>query len=324
MGIIVFWLQHKKHWKHFIPVPAHQWMRRMCGQPAYDTVWKPLLVGKFHQFYDRVSMAWLWSRLFIRGNSKGKKGEREKLGYFKGGFQVLIATLQKTLEAKGVSIRTRVAVESIRKIEAGIAVACGDTTETFDRLICTTPSHVLALLLKDEPSVPADYLARLKSIDYLGAVCVIFASKQSLSPYYWHNVVDEASPFLACIEHTNFIEPSFYQDAHVYYLGTYVPHDHPYFTLSDEQLRETFFASLPRIFPAFDPSQILETHIARFKNAQHVVDCQYPEKLPPYTTPLPGVYLANFSQIFPEDRGTNFAVREGRKIAGLCLRELAH
>jgi hypothetical protein len=60
----------------------------------------------------------------------------------------------------------------------------------------------------------------------------------------------------------------------------------------------------------------------RFRTAQHIVDTAYEDKIPDYRTPLPGVFLANFSQIFPEDRGTNFAVREGLKMAALLQQEL--
>jgi len=76
------------------------------------------------------------------------------------------------------------------------------------------------------------------------------------------------------------------------------------------------------MFPQFDPAQVSERHVFRFKAAQHVVDTRYQEKIPDYRTPLPGVFLANFSQLFPDDKGTNLAVREGFKVADLVAREV--
>ncbi len=93
--------------------------------------------------------------------------------------------------------------------------------------------------------------------------------------------------------------------------------------MSDEALTGRWFECLQRIYPQFDPARVCERHVFKFKAAQHVVDMRYEEKIPDNRTPVPGVYLANFSQIFPEDRGTNFAVREGIKVAGMISRELS-
>jgi hypothetical protein len=96
-----------------------------------------------------------------------------------------------------------------------------------------------------------------------------------------------------------------------------VPSDHKYFGLTDGDIRKEFFSYLKKMFPDFNKDNINCSFVFKLKNAQHIVSCDYPKKIPDYKTPLKNVYLANFSQIFPEDRGTNFAVREGVKIAKL-------
>jgi protoporphyrinogen oxidase len=151
------------------------------------------------------------------------------------------------------------------------------------------------------------YTGSLKEIDYIGAVCVVFTSEQSLSPYYWHNINDTKSPILAFIQHTNLVDKKQYGGKHVYYMGTYG---------DSEQNIENWFDYLKKIFPKFETPK--EKWVYRFKNAQHIVNTSY--KVPSYKAGK-GMYQANFAQIFPEDRGTNFAVREGEKIALLIESE---
>jgi protoporphyrinogen oxidase len=151
---------------------------------------------------------------------------------------------------------------------------------------------------------------------------MVFTSSQSLSKYYWTNVNELHYPFLVFVQHTNLMPKEDYEGHHVYYIGTYVPHDHPYFAKTDVEIADEWFAGLSKVFPDFNRKAVEQMHLFRLKNAQHVVDCSYPQKIPDFRTPLPGIYLSNFSQIFPEDRGTNFAVRDGRRIASLLLSDL--
>jgi protoporphyrinogen oxidase len=162
-----------------------------------------------------------------------------------------------------------------------------------------------------------DYARQLRSIDYLGAICLIFTSDQCLGDIYWVNVNEPGAPFLVFINHTRLVGTDAYQGKNVYYLGAYLPTDSPLFALSDDALAKLWWDYLKTMFPQFDTSRVQERHIFRFKAAQHVVDTTYQEKVPAFRTPLPGIYLANFSQLFPEDRGTNFSVRDGNKVAAM-------
>jgi protoporphyrinogen oxidase len=152
---------------------------------------------------------------------------------------------------------------------------------------------------------------------------LIFTSDQDLGQFYWVNVNEPGAPFLVCIQQTRLVDPSLYGGRHVYYIGAYLPVAGKMYSLMDDELTRLWFGYLPRMYPQFDPARVGEKHIFRFRAAQHIVDRKYDEKIPDYRTPLPGVYLANFSQIFPEDRGINFAVVEGEKIATLVKRDLS-
>lgn len=317
-GATVFYLQKTNNWEQFQKISAYAWMKKWAGDQVTKVIWEPLLRGKFDRYYDQVSMAWLWARIHIRANSKEKGDTGEKLGYFENGFQTFTDALLEQLKNQKVAIKTGVSIEKIDSNSTSPSLTVDGKVQTFDQIIATTPSDVFARLIEGSKHANTAYLEKLRSINYLGALLLIFSSDQDISKYYWHNVNDLDLPFLVFINHTKLIDSSNYNGKHVYYIGAYLPHEHDLFTLDDTQLTQTWFDSLTKIFPDFDRSKIDEKFIFRFKNAQHIVDEGYAEKIPDYVTPLPGVMLANFSQIYPEDRGTNYAVREGQKIAELA------
>lgn len=318
LGLVKIYLEKDNNYKKFIKIPANEWMKKWCGENAYRVIWEPLLKGKFHGYYHNVSMAWLWARIHTRVNSKEPGDVKEMLGYIDGGFDLITQKLVNKIKEKGGVIKLS---SSINRIEqAGddkIKIIMDGKALIFDKVIASIPSNSLAKLL--DLKKYKNYINNLNSIDYLGAVTVIFSSKQSLSPYYWHNINDLKSPFLAFIQHTNLIDKSNYKNEHVYYLGIYLPESYRYFKSKDEDIYKDFFKYLKKIFPKFDEKQITSKFVFRFKNAQHVVDLDYISKIPNYKTPIKNLYLSNFSQIFPEDRGTNFAVREGEKIGKIVL-----
>lgn len=279
-GLVSLYLKKTNNWKRLVKFSAFRWMKKWGGTRAYKVVWAPLLRGKFHQYYKRVSMAWLWARIHTRGNSKGGDG-KEILGYIDGGFQILVDELAKRIKENGGEI---ILNKEVREDEL---------RERYDKVITTAPT---------------------KGVKYLGSVTVIFVSGQNLSKYYWHNINDLDSPFLAFIQHTNLVDKSKYNNKHIYYLGTYLPHSNSLFKMDDQKISDIFFDYLKRILPDFDRKKIENVFVYKFKNAQHIVDTEY--RVPKYFEGR-NIFRVNFSQIFPEDRGMNYAVKEANKIAEL-------
>lgn len=318
VGVVVLFLQRTTRWRRFAHVSASSWMRKWCGKRASEVLWEPLLRGKFDRYSNKVSMAWLWARLHTRANSREPGESVEKLGYFEGGFDVIVAALADRLARHGATVHLSASVESVGADEdGGVTVVAGGQPQRYDAAIATVPSHVFSMLTRDAPEISDAERGRLESIDYLGAICLVFTSSQDLGSSYWVNVNDLSAPFLVFINHTKLVDRSWYGGQHVYYIGSYVPHDHEQMSASDDQLRDEWFSYLATMFPEFDGGLVNELTVQRFRNAQHIVDLDYERKIPPYETPIPGVFLSNFSQIFPEDRGTNFAVREGEHVARL-------
>jgi len=317
LGLVALYLKHTTNWQKFAGRSAYDWMTRACGRDAMEAVWLPLLKGKFDRYHRSISMAWLWGRIHIRANSR-TRGDKEKLGYFRGGFAVVVRKLESELARLGVSLQTNATVESIFP-EKRSAVVNGQLI-SFDYCIFTGPSYVLAKLLPPGNAYD-DYVRQLRSIEYLGAICLIFASDQCLGDIYWVNVNEPGAPFLVFINHTRLVGTSAYQGKNVYYIGAYLPTDSPLFSYSDDALAKLWWDYLKKMFPEFEAARVQERHVFRFKAAQHVVDTAYQEKIPAFRTPLPGIFLANFSQLFPEDRGTNFSVRDGNKVAEIVRAE---
>lgn len=318
-GLVVLYLQKTHKWDKFENISAYDWMLKYAGKQVTRVIWEPLLKGKFDAYFDKVSMAWLWARIHVRAQSRETGGE--KLGYFDGGFQVFTDALVAKLNDLDVTIRTGENINVIKSLKSGrVSIGFSDKkNEVYDKCIATVPSYVFADLVANNTSVSPTYLNQLRSTPYLGARLLIFSSGQDLSPYYWHNINDVNLPFLVFINHTKLVDKKQYGDKYIYYVATYVPHDHELFTCEDKKLEKTWFSALRKIFPDFDVKAIHEKHFFRFANAQHIVGLDYLKNIPNKKTPIKNVYLSNFSQIFPEDRGTNYAVRDGLSIAKIVM-----
>lgn len=320
-GLVIFYLQKEKKWQKFKSISAYQWMEKYCGKRATEVIWYPLLKGKFSNYYKEVAMAWLWARLHIRANSREGLFDKEQLGYFRNGFETFTATLTEKLKYLGVEIIYKADISAIKAGKEGVNLLVNGSVKKFDKILATVPSDVFARLT-DSAEASSKYINRLRQIEYLGAVLLVFSSEQDLGEHYWHNINDTGAPFLVFINHTKLIDKSQYNNKCVYYIGSYIPHDHEYFRVSDATLKKDWYKGLKKIFPEFDEKAIREENIFRFKNAQHIAVKDYDKIKPEYKTHIDNVYLANFSQIYPEDRGTNYAVREGKKIATKILKDM--
>jgi protoporphyrinogen oxidase len=312
-GLVVIYLQKTNNWKRFESISAYDWMLKYAGKQVMQVIWEPLLLGKFNKYYNDVSMAWLWARIHIRAQSRESSGE--KLGYFEGGFQVFTDALIAKCKELGVTINVDTNIESIQSLDNGnVGLSVNGSSKTYDRLIATVPSYVFADLISNK-NVDTVYKKQLNKVNYLGARLLIFTSNQKISDYYWHNINDVNLPFLVFINHTKLIDKNNYGNKYVYYIATYVPHEDKLFTMSDKELELLWLKSLKKVFPKFNQKQLDKKYHFKFANAQHIVDVNYTNKIPKHITPLKNVYLSNFSQIYPEDRGTNYAVKAGTEIA---------
>ncbi|MCP5101041.1 MAG: NAD(P)/FAD-dependent oxidoreductase [Chloroflexi bacterium] len=315
-GVAGAFLRFSKFWRYLEGHTAVSWTRRFYGQKIFDISWKPLLIGKFGDDYEKVNMAWLWARLYVRSF---------KLGYFKGGFQAFVDGLATRVTELGGDIKLNCPVEKIEQGENGrITLTVDGQSHRFDTCLATTSPGLLSKLA---PGLPQDYLGQLLNLKSMGAVVMTFALKRPLmadSNTYWLNIPANSPdksknelPFLALVEHTNYIDKAHYNGDNIIYAGDYVKPDHPYMQMSHEELEASFIASFSRINPDFRPNWIRKSWLFREPYAQPVPLINHSQNIPEINTPIPGLYFASMSQVYPWDRGTNFAVEIGRRAARL-------
>ncbi len=186
-------------------------------------------------------------------------------------------------------------------------------------MLATTPSNIFQKLVKN---LPENYVTKLNALDYEAAIVALIEMDRSLTDIYWLNIADGDLPFTAVIEHTNFMGPEHYGGKRLVYLSKYIEQDHPYFALSDDEIIAEYLPHLKKINPEFEPSWIKRTWVFRERAAQPITPLRYSEMIPEHRTPLKNLYLANTTQIYPEDRGTNYAVRLGEDIAKMILEDI--
>ena len=284
---------------------AHEWLPKWMGERAYELLWKPLLIGKFgEENYRKVNLAWFWARI---------KARTPSLGTFEGGFQAFLEILAEKCRQRGVKISLETPIEKITPGDGGVVVQTAAGAQTFDHCVATTSPHALTRLA---PDLPDAYRKQLLALRSLGAVVMVISLKQQLTDYYWFNLPKDADfPYLAMVEHTNFLPSEHYGGDHIIYCGDYLTTDHEYFTMSEDELLERFLPSLKHFNSDFDRSWIKDKWLFKAAYAQPVPFVDHSKNIPDLATPIDGLWLASMSQVYPWDRGTNFAVELGRKVA---------
>jgi protoporphyrinogen oxidase len=307
-GFVGLFLRLTNNWRALEQVTADAWMMKWAGRQVYEQMWKPLLVGKFGPFYKDVNMAWMWARI---------KARTTRLGTFEGGFQKFADLFAEKLRDRGVEIRLGAQVRFIKQNQAGgLSIdASGGTVESYDKVLVTTSPNLMAKMC---PDLPENYLKGLLELKSMGAVVMTVSLTQQLSRegYYWFNLPKEAGfPMLALVEHTNFVSPEHFGGDHIVYAGDYLELGHEYFSLSDEALLERFLPAFQRINPAFTREWVKKVWVTKTNYAQPVPLVNHSKNIPAIQTPIAGLYFASMSQVYPWDRGTNFAVEIGRRAA---------
>jgi len=307
MGMAVAYLKYLARWQPLEKTTVTTWMKRAVGQRGYEVLWEPLLDGKFGPHASDVNMAWMWARF---------KARTTRLGTFEGGFQAFVDTLTENLKERGVRIHLQQPVESIHPAEeGGYTLMLPEGAAHVDQCLVTTSPNVMGRLA---PDLPETYLAGLQDLKSMGAVVLILALRNRLaeSGVYWHNLPKSAGfPFLSLVEHTNFVSPEFFGGDHIVYCGDYLDPGHVYFELSKEELLDRFLPALKRINPNFESEWVRDSWVYKTRYAQPVPELNHSTRIPAVRTPLPGLWFASMSQIYPWDRGTNFAVELGRSVA---------
>jgi protoporphyrinogen oxidase len=333
LGITTYYLQTRRNKvTEYEKIPAATWLKKYAGREAWDKAWGPLFRGKFGAEAENIPLVWLWYKAVLRlGSRQGMS--KEVLGYPRGSFQVLIDALEQAIKDKGGQVFKGATVNRI-VVENGAAcgLELGEDESTrnalldsgldsgargyipFDKIYCSAPSFAILRLVTEFPD---SYVAKLKAAKYMAAVLVILKMKQPLSNIYWMNIADRSIPFVATIEQTNFLSPEMYNGKRVMYVSNYLAPSSPYFQMNRDELFNAYVPHLQKINPSFSPDGVEEYWHFKEAAAQPIVPLNYSSQIPDYRTPIRNLYLGNTTQIYPEDRGTNYSVRLGQTITRL-------
>jgi protoporphyrinogen oxidase len=321
LGLLALQARRIKDWKAIEHMTARDWLIKLAGPEVFRVVWEPLLVGKFGPYADKVGAVWFWKKLALRGGSRASDG-REVLAYYKGGFSELAEALKRELEAMGVEVRLNSGVSGL-EVNDGRAAAVFSNGERIPAtaVLLTQALPLIADLMEEHTS--ADYVASLRRIDYLANICLVLELDRSLSETYWLNVNDPSFPFVGVIEHTNFEPPESYGGRHIVFLSKYLPESDALYQMNDEEVLDFAVPHLQRMFPDFKREWVTNHHVWRARFSQQIAEPGYSKLIPAEQSPIENVLITSMAQIYPEDRGTNYAIREGRRVAGEIAKRLS-
>ncbi len=311
-GALIAAMKLNPFWQPLENITAEQLFTSIGGKRAWQTLWQPLMIGKFGDFAPTVAASWLWARI---------KKRTPRLYYIEGGFHTVVETLAKEIKNRGGTIHTNASVSSVqrnnattqqrlRKTATKLVVTQGHKKGLFDTVLLTVPTPIAAKLL-------ATHNSHLTTqIPHLHAQTLILETRSPiLHSIYWLNVTDRSFPFLAVVAHTNMIDTRYYGGCHITYFGNYLPDGHPYLAMTKAQIFKTFLPYIKRLNPSFRASDVRSCRLFIGLYAQPVHELHYSARAAKFETRIPNVYLANLDSIYPWDRGTNYAVELGKRAA---------
>lgn len=308
-GAVLAYLKTTSNWKSLESIKAAEFLRKYNGETAWKILWKPLFQKKFDNFASEIPASWFWARI---------KKRTPSLAYPEGGFLSFAKHLAQSIREHEGKVYYKTKVERILRDGKSLIVRTTRGNARFDKVIVTSPSFVFTRIA---PDLPNDYKSDLLNLKGIGAVNLLLSlNKQFLEDgTYWLNVNNVRFPFLAVVEHTNFMDKAHYNNEHLVYVGNYLPHEHPYFKKEAIDLLREFFPFLKTINPKFNHDWLNDIYLFKAPFAQPIIPLNYSKMLPPFETPVEGLYLCNIQQVYPWDRGTNYAVENGEKVAEIVL-----
>lgn len=307
-GLHAFACTKREDWRPLDRLEATAWIRRWVGAEAYDVLWRKLFDLKFYDHATHLSAAWIWSRIRRIGRSRYSLF-REKLGFIDGGSSTLMNALAARIESCGGTIRlgtpaTRVEIDDGKVV--GVRTAAG--LEPFDKVVSTVPLPYVPKLI---PDLPEAQLAKFRSLRNIAVVCVIAKLRKPVSGNFWVNINDPSMDIPGMVEYTN-LRPL---DHTVVYVPFYMPGDHPKFAEPDAAFLDKVRRYLRRINPELTDDDIIDIRANRYRFAQPICEPGHLDKLPPVALPVRGLWVADTSYYYPEDRGISESIEFGRRMA---------
>ena len=326
LGGTIFYASKLRDGKRLESIPVASWLRKLSGKRAFEKIWLPLLRAKLGENYQHTSAAFIWATIARMYAARRTGLKKEMFGYLPGGYARILEHFETLLHANGVDVRVNHALERVFVATSRQSVGktitdprSGETwlqpvqlqfrdrpTETFDRVVLTTPAPIISRVC---PDFTDDEHWRLNGLRYQGIVCASLLLKKPLAKYYVTNITDDWVPFTAVIEMTTLVDPVEFGGRTLVYLPKYVAPDDPLFEVSDEELRTQFITALRRMYPDFSESDVEAFRVSRVRHVVALTTLNYSDNLPPMKTSLPGVFAINSAHIVNGTLNVNETVK---------------
>jgi len=311
-GLHAYLSTKRNNWQALDKLEATAWIRRWVGAEAYEVLWRRLFDYKFYDYATGLSAAWIWSRIRRIGRSRFSLF-REKLGYLEGGSNTLLNAIRAVIEAKGGEIRLRAPIGKVVMQDGRVlGLEVQGQFEAFDKVISTIPLPHVAKLM---PDLPHEVLAAFRSVKNIAVACVIARLSRSVTENFWLNTNDPEMDIPGLVEYTN-LRP---MSQHIVYVPFYMPGEHPKFSDPDKTFIDKVKQYLQKINPELTDGDFIDLRVSRYRYAQPVCEPGYLSKLPPVALPVKGLWVADTSYYYPEDRGISESIDFGRKMAKAAL-----
>ncbi|WP_374407574.1 NAD(P)/FAD-dependent oxidoreductase [Hydrogenophaga sp.] len=307
-GLHAFLCTRRRDWQPLDHVEATGWIRRWVGEEAYEVLWKKLFELKFYEYTHGLSAAWIWSRIRRIGRSRYNLF-KEKLGYLEGGSATLLKAVSDAIVAHGGQLRlgtpvSRVDIQDGRV--TGVHLPSG--FEAFDRVVSTVPLPYVPRMMPDLPPALLEQFSARKNI---AVVCVIAKLRRPVTGNFWLNTNDPEMDIPGIVEYSN-LRPL---EHHVVYVPFYMPGEHPKYREDDQAFTGKVRRYLKRINPDLSDSDFIDIRASRYRHAQPICEPGYLDTLPSPSLPVKGLWVADTSYYYPEDRGISESIGFGRRLA---------
>lgn len=306
LGLTIMAASRIKDWKKLEKIPVTTWLKKWSGNNTYQKIWLPLLRAKLGDSYERTSAVFIWATIQRLYGARRSGLKKEMFGYVQGGYRTINDAFAKTLRDEGVTIKTSAKISSVESNDGQASILLGNERFNFDEVVVTIPGLHAASLI---PALADREKQILRSVEYLGVICVALLLDKEVSPYYITNITDTRFPFTGVIEMTALVDPAEVKGNHLLYLPKYVTANDPLFEKDDAYIRDYFVKNFLEMYPHFSEQNIRFAGVAKAKQVITVAAIDYSSKLPEVKTSLPHISIINTAHIKDGTLNVNETIR---------------
>jgi protoporphyrinogen oxidase len=296
LGATILHASRISDWRPLESISAIDWLTKWSGQRCVEKLWRPLLRAKLGDDYDKASAAFIWAIIARMYAARRTGMKTERFGYVSGGYARVLERFAEVLARAGVQVRTGVRISAVeRDPHGGVSLEFSDGISTsFENAVVTLASPLAARLVR---GLTEQESAAMSQVAYQGIVCASLLLRKPLAGYYVTNITDERVPFTAVIEMSALVDRRHFNGNALVYLPKYVSPEDPLFERSDDQLLEQSLRGLARMYPKFDPRDVLCFKVSRVRYVLPISTLHYSERLPPMRTSIPGLWTIGSAHI---------------------------